>query len=140
MGEEWEEYVFIYYDLDQPMTPQSHRDISLYSFPEGLLNGSFYFSVDVLCYFSTDEEREFYFRQQHSIPFEGYVKPTPPPIETYRQDRCIICLESEPNILYLDCLHIAVCASCDARKRNASKRNNNYCDVCRAEISKKLRI
>ena len=61
-----------------------------------------------------------------------------PPIETYRQDQCVVCLESKPNILYLDCMHIAICDSCDHVKRTARARKN--CDVCRTEISKRVKI
>ena len=140
---ECEEYVLIYYNLEQPRTSQVHRDIRFYPFPEHVLNGPFCFSVNVLCYFCTYEEREFYFRLQHGIPFHddwfnNNVEPIPPPLETFRQDRCIICLESTPNILYLDCLHIAVCDSCDRLKRTVWSRKN--CDVCRAEISKRIKI
>ena len=61
-----------------------------------------------------------------------------PPIESYRQDHCVVCLESKPNILYLDCMHIAVCDSCDCLKRTRALRKK--CDVCRAEISKRIKI
>ena len=54
-----------------------------------------------------------------------------PPEKTYRED---ICLESKPNILFLDCKHIAICAACDSMKRHST------CDVCRAEISRRLKI
>ena len=63
-------------------------------------------------------------------------EPYTPPVETYRQDCCVVCLESKPNILYLDCLHIAVCDSCD-RLKTTHRKN---CDVCRAEISKRVKI
>ena len=59
-----------------------------------------------------------------------------PPTETYRQDHCVVCLESKPNILYLDCMHIAICGSCDRLK----KTGRDNCDVCRAKISKKVKI
>ena len=58
--------------------------------------------------------------------------PPAPLIETYRRERCVICLESKPNILYLDCAHIAVCDSCDV--------GSNQCVVCREEISKRIKI
>ena len=61
-----------------------------------------------------------------------------PPEETYKQERCVICLESAPNILYLDCMHIAVCDFCDNMKRTAALRLK--CDVCRATISRRIRI
>ena len=59
-----------------------------------------------------------------------------PPIETYREDCCVVCLESKPNILYLNCTHIAICDSCDRLKKTHRKN----CDVCRAEISKRIKI
>ena len=61
-----------------------------------------------------------------------------PPDETYRQDRCVVCLDSNPNILYLECNHIAVCDSCDRMKR--TKRLRRYCDICRAEISSRIAL
>ena len=55
---------------------------------------------------------------------------------SYRQDCCVICLEAKPNILYLDCKHIAICDSCDRLKKTDRKN----CDVCRGEISKRVKI
>ena len=63
-------------------------------------------------------------------------EPYTPPTKTYRQDCCVVCLESKPNILYLDCLHMIVCDSCDRLK----KTGRNNCDVCRAKIYKKVKI
>ena len=59
-----------------------------------------------------------------------------PPTETYRQDCCVICLESKPNILYLDCMHIAICDSCDRLK----KTRRHKCDVCRRRIFERVKI
>ena len=59
-----------------------------------------------------------------------------PPTETYREDRCVICLEKEPNILYFGCWHIAVCDSCDRLKTTGRKN----CDVCRSEIIGRIKI
>ena len=64
--------------------------------------------------------------------------PTTPKVEAFKEDCCVICLESKPSILYLDCLHIAVCDSCDNLKIDPSLMKN--CDVCRAEISKRVKI
>ena len=63
-------------------------------------------------------------------------EPLAPPIETYRQYCCVVCLEAKPNILYLDCMHIAICDSCDRLKKTGRKN----CDMCRAEISKRVKI
>ena len=80
--------------------------------------------------------------QKFSIYVEGYcyfVKRTiAPKVEAFKEDCCVICLEAKPNILYLDCLHIAVCDSCDNLKIDPSLTTN--CDVCRAEISKRVKI
>ena len=59
-----------------------------------------------------------------------------PPTKTYRQDCCVICLEAKPNILYLDCMHIAICDSCDPLKKTDRKN----CKVCRAEISRRIAL
>ena len=71
-------------------------------------------------------------REDKSDEEESYT----PPVETYKQDCCVVCLESKPNILYLDCTHIAICDSCDRLKKTHRKN----CDVCRAEISKRIKI
>ena len=63
-------------------------------------------------------------------------EPYTPPVETYKQDCCVVCLESKPNILYFDCLHIAICDSCDRLKKTSRKN----CDVCRAEISRRIAL
>ena len=68
-------------------------------------------------------------------PEEPDVEDTTP-VETYREDCCVVCLESKPNILYLDCMHIAICDSCDRLKKTGRKN----CDVCRAGISKRVKI
>ena len=61
-----------------------------------------------------------------------------PPSETYRQDCCVICLEAKPNILYLDCKHIAICDSCEQMKSETSLHST--CDLCRATIYRRRRI
>ena len=59
-----------------------------------------------------------------------------PPTETYREDHCVVCLETKPNILYVDCMHIAICDSCDRLKKTGRKQ----CDVCRADIYERIKI
>ena len=83
--------------------------------------------------------------QKFSIYVEGYcylvkrsTTPIAPKVKAFKEDCCVICLEAKPNILYLDCLHIAVCDSCDNLKIDPSLTTN--CDVCRAEISKRVKI
>ena len=67
-----------------------------------------------------------------------FPDPYTPPEETYKQEQCVICLESAPNILYLDCMHIAVCGFCDEKKRTLDPEAKS--DVCRATISRIIRI
>ena len=129
----------------------THADVDSHSFPERLLKERIHIFVNVSCYYpceSPREEmtfrREFNYSEYWYYPFsfeeyleamnsgnemadgwqeesdedEIYVSPT----ETYRQDRCVICLEKEPNILYFGCMHIAVCDSCDCSKKTGRKK------------------
>ena len=82
--------------------------------------------------FSIGVEAHVYYHIFIPLKKEEYTSP----IETYRQDCCVICLQSKPNILYLDCMHIAICDSCDRLKKTGRKN----CDVCRAEISERIKI
>ena len=77
-------------------------------------------------------------REEEEIDEEEEMEEEPytPPVETYRQDCCVVYLESKPNILYFDCMHIAICDSCDPLKKTGRKN----CDVCRAEISRRIKI
>ena len=144
---EWEEYDIVRYSLAKPKYCihlfSSNSETSIYSFPEHVLNGPFYIRVNVFFYFIPYHMREMYIyewmesrREERRIPNEEYHYT--PADETFRQDRCVVCLESTPNILYLDCMHIAVCDSCNQMKRTVRLRKN--CDICRSEISKRIKI
>ena len=131
-------------------------DVDSCSFPERLLKERTKIVVSVYCYYyceSLEEEarfrREFNYNMywRHMLSVEEYLEDGwqeefdeeelyTPPTETYREDCCVACLESKPNILYLDCLHIAICDSCDRLKKTGRKN----CDVCRAEIFKRLKL
>ena len=136
----------------------NHADVDSYSFPERLLKERTNIFVNVYCYYyceSLREEarfrREFNYNMywRHRLSVEEYLEATNSDNEmsdegelyihlskTYREDCCVICLESKPNILYLDCMHIAICDSCDRLKKTGRKN----CDMCRAEISKRVKI
>ena len=141
------EYDLLRYSLDNPKYClhlfSLNSETSIYSFPEHLLEGPFVLFVHVYSYFIPPHMREEYInnwvesmRVERRIPIEeNYYTP---PNETFRQDRCVICLESTPNILYLECMHIVVCDSCDRMKRTERLRKN--CDVCRSEISRRIKI
>ena len=141
------EYDLVRYSLDNPKYCihlfSSNNETSIYSIPERVLNGPFFIYVRVFYYFIPYDLRELYIyewvqsiRAERIIPVEEYYYT--PPDETFRQDLCVVCLESAPNILYIDCMHIAVCNSCDRMKRTARLRKD--CDICRAEISRRIKI
>ena len=94
---------------DYPELFFSNSEVETHPFPEHLINQPFSVWVVVNCYFISDRFRDDLFRQYMMMREDVYT----PPVETYRQDCCVICLEAKPNILYLDCLHIAVCDSCE---------------------------
>ena len=112
----------------------------VYPFPEGLLNNKFSIYIESYVYMVDDYVREMnaYNEEQARLSNQEVEEnePLAPPIETYREDCCIACFESKPNILYLDCLHIVICDSCDRLKKTSRKN----CDVCRAKISKRIKL
>ena len=146
--------------LDSPELFSTHADVDSCSFPDRLLNERTLVFVEATCYYicsNLREEARFrsefnydrYWRHPLSIeeylntsnddlPFEEIYEEEEytPPTETYRQDCCVICLESKPNILYLDCGHIAVCDSCDRLK----KTGRHKCDVCRSRVFERVKI
>ena len=144
----------------------THADVDSCSFPERLLKERTHIFVNVNCYYyceSLREEarfrREFNYNTHwhHTLSVEEYLETTNsdnemsdgwqeeesdeeelyiPPTETYREDHCVVCLEKKPNILYLDCGHIAICDSCDRLKKTGRKN----CDVCRIRILERVKI
>ena len=137
--------------LDSPELFSTLADVDSCSFPERLLNKPFFVFADVTCYYSCSSRRQevrfrkafnYYAHWRYNLPIDdcsdeessdNEKEDTPESlIEANRRERCVICLKSKPNILYLDCTHIAVCDSCSGR--------SNYCEVCRAEISKRIKI
>ena len=84
--------------------------------------------------FSIHVEASFYFYIR-PIMFEEKEEYTPP-IEPHREDCCVVCLEAKPNILYLDCLHIVICDSCNRLK----KTGRENCDVCRENVFERVKI
>ena len=111
----------------------THSEVETHPFPEHLINQPFSVWVDVNCYFISDRLREALYRRYRDEMRENECTP---PIETYRQDHCVVCLEAKPNILYLNCMHIAICDSCDRLKKTGRKN----CDICRAEIFKRIKL
>ena len=58
---------------------------------------------------------------------------TPPIIKTFKEDKCIICLENKPNVFYENCKHIPTCSSCEEVK------NLNKCPMCRSKENMKYK-
>ena len=114
----------------------------VHTFPEGVLNNKFSIYIESYVYMVDDYVREMnaYYEEQARLAHQEMEEnePLAPPVETYRQDCCVVCLEAKPNILYLDCMHIAICDSCDRMKSRTSSQST--CDVCRAKISKRLKL
>ena len=114
----------------------------VYPFPERILNNKFSIYIESYVYMVDDYVREMnaYYEEQSRLAHQEMEEnePLAPPVETYRQDCCVVCLEAKPNILYLDCMHIAICDSCDRIKSKTSSQST--CDVCRAEISKRIKV
>ena len=57
-----------------------------------------------------------------------------PIIKTFKEDKCIICLENKPNILYEHCGHIPTCSKCEEIE------NLNKCTICRRIATLKFKI
>ena len=125
-GERYDDYDLVGYNLNDP---EGNIVTHIYSFPENLLNEPFHIDVKAYFYLETDLTRALN---------DDVLVPIILPDETFREDYCVVCLELKPNILYLDCMHIAVCVSCDNMKRTVALRNK--CDVCRATISRRIKI
>ena len=112
----------------------------VHPFPEELLNNKFCIYIESYVYMVDDYVRatNAYYEEQTRLAHQEVEEnePLAPPVEPHREDCCIACLEAKPNILYLDCLHIVICDSCDRLKKTGRKN----CDICRAEISKRVKI
>ena len=112
----------------------------VYLFPEELFNNKFSIYIESYVYMVNDYVREMntYYEEQLRLALQEMEEnePLAPPVEPHREDCCVACLEAKPNILYLDCLHIVICDSCDRLKTTGRKN----CDMCRAEISKRVKI
>ena len=119
-GEDHEDHIIYSENFEDGFSIETSGS-TFYTHPRILLNDKFSIYVEAYAYFIK--------KKTISIA---------PTVKAYREDCCVICLESTPNILYLDCLHIAVCDSCDDMKRTPALRMK--CDVCRAKISRRIKI
>ena len=137
-GEDYDDYDIVRYEFDlDPYFSFERCEVYFYSYPENLLTEKFSIYVESYAYIFPNRIREIDIDTRPRMDDDVFVHYTPPE-ETYKQKECAICLESAPNILYLDCMHIAVCDVCDDKNRTAALQLK--CDVCRATISRRIRI
>ena len=54
--------------------------------------------------------------------------------KSYKYDECIICLTNQPNVLFCNCGHIAICEECDKMK------SLNTCPICKTKITIKRMV
>ena len=144
--EEYYDYDIVKYEFtSSPDDSITNYRSWVYPFPNGLLNKKIYIGMESYVYLIDDNVREMnaFYEEGSRLADEAEenrnnIKLLAPPEESYREDKCVICLESTPNILFLDCGHIAICSFCESRKRTTSLQST--CDVCRAEISRRIKI
>ncbi|NWU06740.1 LRSM1 ligase, partial [Cephalopterus ornatus] len=71
-----------------------------------------------------------------SAPLEEPLSPegpTAPPLQwEERKSECVVCMEQEPQMIFLPCGHVCCCQSCCERLLS--------CPLCRQDISQRLRI
>ena len=68
------------------------------------------------CYFYIYEIVNYTLPQNIETEHEEEEEITPPIIKTFKEDKCIICLENKPDIFYENCRHIPTCSSCEEVK------------------------
>ena len=59
----------------------------------------------------------------------------PPKVyKAYKEDQCVVCLEKEPEFLFMDCGHFCVCLECEEKKQF------RICPLCKTRISFKVKF
>ena len=81
------------------------------------IEGKFFIGIDVTVSVIPDYEEDDSDKEE-----EYKIK------QTIKEDECVICCDNKANILYTECLHLAVCDGCD-KKGKFSK-----CPLCRKKI------
>ena len=144
---EFDEYEIVKYEFESasPDDNMTNYRSWVYPIPEGLLRKKFRIYVEAYAYYIDDDVRELnaYYEEQSRLAHKAEeerpgANEAPPPEDTFREDKCVICLESTPSILFLECGHLCLCEDCEKRKRTSPLWNS--CDVCRSPMSRRLRI
>ena len=63
---------------------------------------------------------------------EFFDEDEPITLKAFKEDKCVVCLNNEPEILFYDCVHKCVCHECEERKPF------NKCPCCRTSILTKI--
>jgi len=70
-----------------------------------------------------------------------------PEAQIFAEDKCVICLENDSEMIYLPCKHKIVCQACNDNKnnpieivKNVLTKNNNGCPICKQAITKVLKF
>ncbi|NXM66979.1 LRSM1 ligase, partial [Serilophus lunatus] len=71
-----------------------------------------------------------------SAPFQepqSPMGPTAPPLQwDERKSECVVCMEQEPQMIFLPCGHVCCCQSCCERLHS--------CPLCRQDVAQRVRI
>lgn len=62
------------------------------------------------------------------------VIPTSDPSVFFREAECVVCMESPPDVGFIDCLHLCVCKKCWA-KMAPSKSRHAPCPLCNESVT-----
>ena len=84
------------------------------------IEGEFYIGIDVVVYVSPKDDDED--EERHEEDYDYKLK------KSITEDECVICCDNKANILYTECLHLAVCDVCD------NKGKFSKCPLCRKKI------
>ena len=122
-------------------------------YDDRLFKVPFYIFVKAYCYFAPGEIREGVFAtdgedesedevnddesedEVNDDESEDEVEEQSMPIEDhFKIDQCVICMEKEPCILFIQCRQICVCLSCETTKPSLK------CPFCRSKIFQKIKF
>ena len=94
--------------------------------PYGIYSYSLEIYIDAYGWYQWDEEEE-----HHESEDEEDESIT---LKSYKEDKCVVCLNNEPKILFYVCVHYCVCHECEERKPFKK------CPCCRTRILTKIII
>ena len=89
--------------------------------------------IDAYCWYQREQEEESEVEDESE---EGKDESEDESItlKSYKEDKCVVCLNNELKILFYDCVHYCVCHECEERKLFKK------CPLCRTLILTKIII